>query len=89
MDDVVSFAACHGPSVVALLRLGCGGGDRAYLACRIARQDAVVDGVADDAVQNALGFLRRSGALCLSDPLQEAAEALGIIRLLECEAAQR
>jgi hypothetical protein len=41
-------------------------------------------------VQSApLGFLRRSGAVSLSDPQQEAAPALGIMRLLECETAER
>jgi hypothetical protein len=27
--------------------------------------------------------------MCLGQPLQEAAQALGVIRLLECEAAER
>ncbi len=52
-------------------------------------QHAVVDGVAQHAMQNALGFLRRRGAVCLCHPLQEAAQALRVIRLLECETAQR
>ena len=56
---------------------------------RVARQHAVVDGVADHAVQNALGFLHRCRAVCLGHPLQKAAQALRLIRLLECEATER
>ena len=58
---------------------------------RVASLDstAVVDGVTDHAVQNALGLLRRPRAVSLGHSLQEAAQALWVIRMLECETTER
>ena len=89
LNDAIAFSSGHGSRVVTTDGLGCGRGDRADLAHRVAGQHSVVDGIGDHAVEDALGLLGRGRPVRLGDALQEGAEALRIIGLLKGETAQR
>ena len=89
LDYAIAFSPGHRSRVVTTDGSGRGRGDGPNLAHGVAGQHSVVNGIREHSVEDALGLLGRGRSVRLGDALQEAAEALRIIGLLESEAAQR